>query len=166
VPEARPWSGSAAGVTRAQPPPPSPDRWPERSPRVAELSRADASLCATHADARGVGTIVVDASPNLGPGVPTARRTSSGIPLVDATIVEPGRGAIVEAMASPDATSGTLVLVTDLGIRYAVPSLEVLAALGYAAPQPVRLPANLVARLPEGPALDPAAAALPIQPSG
>ncbi|HZN76645.1 MAG TPA: type VII secretion protein EccB [Micromonosporaceae bacterium] len=166
VPEARPWSGNAPGVTRAPAPPASPDRWPDRRPEAAKLDRADAAICATHGDARGVGTIVVDASPSLGPAVPTPRRTSGGIPLVDATIVEPGRGAIVEAMPSPDATSGTLVIVTDLGIRYAVPSLDVLRALGYATVEPVRLPANLVARLPEGPALDPAVAAQPIQPTG
>jgi hypothetical protein len=81
-------------------------------------------------------------------------------------MVDAGRGAVVEAMASPDATSGTLVLVTDLGIRYVVPSREALAALGYGTAQPVRLPALLVARLPEGPALDPAAAAQPIEPTG
>jgi type VII secretion protein EccB len=166
-PVARPVAGSAlTGVPQAPPVAPSPDRWPERLPTVAELSRSDASICATHTDARGVGAIVVDAPPRLEPGVPTGGRTSSGVPLVDSTVVEPGRGAIVEAMPSPDATSGTLVLVTDLGIRYAVPSPEVLDMLGYGSAEPVRLPANLVARLPEGPALDPAAAAVPIETTG
>jgi hypothetical protein len=53
---------------------------------------------------------------------------------------------------------GTLALVTDVGLRFPVPSAEVLTQLGYSAASVVTMPAALVARIPEGPTLDPAAA--------
>jgi hypothetical protein len=52
--------------------------------------------------------------------------------------------------------------VTDLGVRYPVPTAAVLGLLGYAGVSPVRLPAGLVALLPSGRALDPAAALVPV----
>lgn len=59
-------------------------------------------------------------------------------------------------------TPGTYNVVTDLGIRYPVPSGEALQMLGYAPDQAVEIPAALVARISQGPPLDPATA---IQPS-
>ncbi|HEX6870474.1 MAG TPA: type VII secretion protein EccB, partial [Micromonosporaceae bacterium] len=77
---------------------------------------------------------------------------------VDWVAVPPGRGAVVEA-----APGGAQAIVTDLGIRYPLPSGQVLALLGYPADQvrPVRLPSALVALLPLGRPLDPVAAAVP-----
>jgi hypothetical protein len=48
-----------------------------------------------------------------------------------------------------------------LGVRYAVPSREVLSMLGYGSVRPVRMPASLVSLLPSGHALDPDAARAP-----
>ncbi len=70
----------------------------------------------------------------------------------------PGRGALVRAVAGPDDPAGALALVTDVGMRFAVASDAVSETLGYAGVAPLRLPAALVALLPPGPALDPAAA--------
>jgi type VII secretion protein EccB len=78
----------------------------------------------------------------------------------DWIVVPPGRAALVEALAGPDSPTGALALVTDLGMRFPVPSRDVLATLGYAGVTPQRLPAALVALLPSGPALDPVAAAV------
>jgi len=64
--------------------------------------------------------------------------------------------------AAPDATDGVLYLVTDLGVRYQVPSPDVLAMLGYAGVTPVPLPAEIVALLPTGPGLYPQAARAPL----
>jgi hypothetical protein len=111
--------------------------------------------------AGGVCASFVDASvPAVGVTGPATRgaheiRTSGG---VDWVAVAPGRGAIVEAVASASAPSGSLALVTDAGVRHAL-TPDVLPMLGYAAVRPLRLPAALVALLPAGPALDPAAAA-------
>ncbi|WP_350279085.1 type VII secretion protein EccB [Kribbella sp. HUAS MG21] len=96
----------------------------------------------------------------------TAGRGPGGLPLADMVVVPPGHGAVVESMASPGqpAGSGALSFVSDLGRRYQLASRDVLAVLGYDNPPVVRLPAELVSRLPAGHALDPAAAAYPIGP--
>ncbi len=73
-------------------------------------------------------------------------------------VVRPGTAAVVAAVSAPGAAPGTISLVTDLGMRYSVPSAEVLAALGYGSVAPVPVPSDLLALLPEGPALDPATA--------
>jgi hypothetical protein len=50
---------------------------------------------------------------------------------------------------------GALAVVSDLGLRFAVPTRDVLAVLGYPDVTPQRLPAGLVALVPSGRALDP-----------
>ena len=79
---------------------------------------------------------------------------------VDLVHVTRGRGAVVEATASPDAPagSGTVSLVTDSGYQYALASRDLLGRLGYTNVRPARIPAQLIAYLPAGPALDPARA--------
>jgi hypothetical protein len=52
--------------------------------------------------------------------------------------------------------------VVDLGVRYPVPSADVARLLGFAGVAPLELPPALVSLLPSGPALDPAAALLPV----
>ena len=64
-----------------------------------------------------------------------------------------GRGDV-----GPRAPAGTVSVVTDLGRNYPLSDPELLKVLGYDGVQPVRLPAGLVARLPQGSALTPAAA--------
>ena len=51
--------------------------------------------------------------------------------LADAVVVEPGRGALVEAAAAPGATGGGLSVITDLGRRHPVAADGVLPMLGY-----------------------------------
>ncbi|NUT36919.1 MAG: hypothetical protein HOV79_28010, partial [Hamadaea sp.] len=80
-----------------------------------------------------------------------------GLPLADAVLVAPGHAVMARSMAGPQATGGPLMLISDLGVRHAVPGDQTAAALGYAG-TPVLLPAALLDRLPEGVALDPQAA--------
>jgi hypothetical protein len=76
-------------------------------------------------------------------------------------VVRPGSGAVVSSVAAPGAPAGGLSLVTDLGVRHSVPSSDVLAVLGYGAVEPVPVAADVLALVPEGPALDPVAARTP-----
>jgi len=96
----------------------------------------------------------------------TTGRGPGGLPLADVVVVPPGQGAVVESMASSGqpAGSGALSFVSDLGRRYQLASRDVLGVLGYDRPPVVRLPAELVSRLPAGHALDPEAATSPIGP--
>jgi Type VII secretion system ESX-1, transport TM domain B len=71
-----------------------------------------------------------------------------------------GRGAVVVSATSPSAPagSGTIALVTDTGLRYAVANSDAAAKLGYGGIDLTQVPAELVSLLPQGPALDPARA--------
>ena len=67
-------------------------------------------------------------------------------------------------MPSPQADTGALFLVTDLGLRDPLANDAVLGMLGYGSSTPVNLPATVVARLPEGPSLNPELASAPVTP--
>ncbi|MFE6174758.1 type VII secretion protein EccB [Streptomyces sp. NPDC056464] len=77
----------------------------------------------------------------------------------DATVVRPGRGALVRALhASGAAHAGTTYLVAENGVKYRVATKNALAALGYETADIGSVPAPLLAALPTGADLDPAAA--------
>jgi hypothetical protein len=122
---------------------------------------ARASVCATFTAGTPTPSFGVVATLAPAPGEVRGRRTA-GDPavVVDWMAVPPGRGAVVESVTAPGA-AGALAVVSDLGLRFAVPSRDVLAVLGYPEVTPQRLPAALVALVPSGRALDPAAAVLP-----
>jgi type VII secretion protein EccB len=99
-------------------------------------------------------------------------RTGAGVPdltgavpgpagAADHVWVQPGRGAVVEAVPAPGASGGAISVVTDLGRRHPVAGPDLLGRLGYGGVTPARLPAGLVSLVPAGQALDPEAALAP-----
>jgi type VII secretion protein EccB len=103
------------------------------------------------------------ASANL----PSARVGEDGVRLADRVVVPGGHGALVRILPAPDAPTPntTRYLITDQGIKYALPrdgADSVQQALGYAGVTPTPVPSFLLSLLPSGPALDPAAAGLPV----
>jgi hypothetical protein len=100
----------------------------------------------------------------LDAATPTGSRSGQGTSLADKVLVPAGRAALVRVSPGPNSTdSGAYYLITDLGIRYAVPSEAVATLLGYDPKQAVPVPSNLVIRIPSGPSLDPAAAVQPVK---
>ncbi|GAA0219205.1 type VII secretion protein EccB [Saccharothrix mutabilis subsp. mutabilis] len=133
---------------------------PTARPDFMPLRNGEAAVCATFAPDDPAPRLRVEpVLPPADPMTATTRRDPKGTPLADRVHVPPGWAAVVEAMPAPGAPAGTLTVVTDLGRRYPLATPDVLGVLGYASAKPVRLPATLVARLPEGPGLDPGAAA-------
>ncbi|MFJ6618728.1 type VII secretion protein EccB [Kitasatospora sp. NPDC091335] len=98
---------------------------------------------------------VAQADAGRPPAVPAG--TAGGACVVaDRIAVRPGRGALVRAVSGAGAGS-TEYLVTEGGVRYPLPSAAVAQQLGYGGTTPVSVPAAVVALLPAGPSLDPAA---------
>lgn len=127
------------------------------------LTPEDGTVCAVVRDDSGVSEVRVSSTvPDASDAVRTGGRTEGGTPLADLVAVEPGHGAVVESVAAPGAKGGALSLVTDLGVRYAIPSREVLGMLGYGDVDPVRMPASLVSLVEPGHALDPSSARKPV----
>ncbi|WP_446220161.1 type VII secretion protein EccB [Micromonospora sp. IBHARD004] len=135
--------------------PTGPTAPPPAPPRLATVDGG--AVCARVGDDTGVRDVRVGATP---PDLAAAARTpvGRGGVLADQVVVEPGRGAVVEAAAAPGASGGAVSVVTDLGRRYVLADGAVLGMLGYAGVRPVRLPASLVSLVPAGSPLNPAAA--------
>jgi type VII secretion protein EccB len=111
--------------------------------------------CAAYAGTGGTNPALVlarpisDAAPPAqAPGVTTSPENA------DLIGVEPGHGALVSPQAAPGVGGDSLVLVTDTGVKYPVPTAADLSALGYRAAKAAALPAALLALIPTGPALD------------
>ncbi|MBB5867555.1 type VII secretion protein EccB [Allocatelliglobosispora scoriae] len=129
---------------------------PTRIPAYTTPSAKEQTVCAAYLGDT-VGLTVDGTLPVAGArAVPAAARR----PLAaDAVLVEPGHGALIRALATPTAPAGTLMLVTDLGVRYACADDAAAQSLGYPRGTPIAvIPAGLLALLPQGPALDASAA--------
>jgi type VII secretion protein EccB len=121
--------------------------------------QADATgLCATvtSAAADKVTVTALSASPQAASDAEPAGQ--SGEPVADTVRIPMGRGAVIEAVPSPGAASGTEYLVTDTGQKFPLASASVLSDLGLSGARPVQVPENIVALLPSGPTLDEGAA--------
>lgn len=96
------------------------------------------------------------------PDVPAPAEGSDGVPAADRVELAGGRGALAATLTSPGATAaGSAFLVTDQGIKYPLPRVNlstVQGALGFAGVPPVPVPNAVLALIPTGPALDPEAA--------
>jgi type VII secretion protein EccB len=163
---ARTLSLTEATTADKQPPADRPtDAPPATVPRIVVPTSAGAGVCAEFNTASGAPRLVADVPPNDSASASvTTGRTADGVALVTRVDLRPGAAVVVEAMPAPGAPTGTLFLVTDLGLRHAFASPEARAALGYGAVRPVRMPADLVARIPTGPTLDAVLAGSPVQP--
>jgi type VII secretion protein EccB len=113
-------------------------------------------VCGDAPDDRGVQNIRVGADlSKIADPPPTTAQSPQGGALADQVVLEAGRGVVVEAAAAPGATGGAISVITDQGRRHPVTNADVLGNLGYASAKRVRMPANLVSLVPQGPALDP-----------
>jgi type VII secretion protein EccB len=138
---------------------PGPDASPTLRPEFAGATGDDMAICATYDPGSSVPRLSVDPRmPAADPMEATPQRTQLGTPLADQVVVPPGWAALIEVMSSAGSPAGTPMIVTDQGRGYAMAGPEVLGILGYGDMAPVRLPASLVARLPQGSGLDPHAA--------
>lgn len=132
---------------------------PATAPELFSPAGGAAVLCARTTGARSAAEVLVGGDTTaLSGGIQTTGATDTGTALADRVLVPPGEIAVVRIAPSDTGGGGALALVTDVGLRFPVPSADVLAQLGYTDSDAVSMPAALAARIPEGPALDPAAA--------
>lgn len=137
------------------------DAPPANTPTQARPAQ-QGGLCATFADGAALPELtIIDSLPSIPGELAAIEQTGGGATRVDRIAVPPGHAVVVESLASAGSPAGALAVVSDLGLRFAVPSRQVLEMLGYAEVPALRLPAALVSLVPAGSALDPALAALP-----
>jgi type VII secretion protein EccB len=142
VPQLKP-----SGAVEAQP--------PDTPPTLATVA-AGTTACATTRTAGKPPAITVGGpTASLSSAVPTAG-AAGGRALADAVGVPAGKFALVRVPGS-----GSYQVITDLGVRHAVPDADALSRLGYAAESATEVPTALVNAIPAGVTLDPAAAVRP-----
>lgn len=146
------------------------DTWPSALPNPVDVS-GDAVACVhvggvtDPAAEVSVELRIHSAAPQAVP-VPVGSGEPTGL-AADLVYVEAGSGVLVGAQPNPGASTGTLFLVTEIGVKYPLASTEAQSSLGYGESQPVWLPAAVLDFLPTGPSLDVelARTALPIRPN-
>ncbi|MFG1606992.1 type VII secretion protein EccB [Actinoplanes sp. NPDC049265] len=101
----------------------------------------------------------IDATVPAGAPMRGAAAAPGGVQ-ADFVYVPRGKGALVAAAASPNApaASGTVSILTDTATRYPIAGRELLARLGYGGVTPQQVSSQMIAMLPQGPALDAAKA--------
>jgi len=146
-----PVSSRLAGMDPTTQPPPVP-------PPLAATSTAE-TICSVTRDATTPPSVSIGGSADtLATAVPTASAT--GRTLADAILVPAGKFELVKVPGS-----GGYTVLTDLGVRFAVPGPDALGMLGYTSTSAIAVPNALINRVPAGVTLDPAAATNPAVPT-
>lgn len=135
-----------------------PDGLPASVPRALSVSSPQVSVCAVVTGDQ-VAVRLYSAVPIPRGARPLPVRAQADGRLATAVYVPPGSAALVTERISGTAEAGTTYLVTDQGIRFAVPTDEARRALGYGTARAVAVSAPVLGLVPAGPTLDPAAAA-------
>lgn len=131
--------------------------YPQAVPSPVTVARTSA-VCAEGNGLAGASLFVSPDLP-LPPGASaTVTAAAPGRLVADQVYVPPAEGALVTVTQSPDATPGTVYLVTDTGRRYPVSDANAVSALGYGSASPARVAPSVLSLLPTGVALDPVAA--------
>jgi type VII secretion protein EccB len=138
---------------------------PPQPPVPVDTATTGVAICASLTSA--VGATMVATVPTPARAVPAGtgiKVDGLGVPIADAAALAPGQGAVVRAQSAPGDTTGTVYLVTDLGVRYPVSGKDVLSDLGLAGVTPAPLPVGWINLFPLGPTLDEQAAARSLSP--
>ncbi|GLY27976.1 type VII secretion protein EccB [Kineosporia sp. NBRC 101731] len=138
---------------------------PATIPTFTSPSQVNSVICAAWDDGDFTPTVYLNSEVPVASGIDTKAVSSSSTALADRVWVQPGKATLVHSQPSPEtpANSGPLYLVTDQGLRYAIPTSTAQSALGLGGVETYSLPASLVARIPEGPSLNPDVARAALQ---
>jgi type VII secretion protein EccB len=88
---------------------------------------------------------------------PTSEQPAN-VDAADVVTVQPGGGALLAGQAAPGVDTGARYMLTDLGVKFPVPTNDVASELGYSGVTPIPVPTTLLNLIPSGPVLDPSAA--------
>ncbi|GIH18843.1 type VII secretion protein EccB [Rugosimonospora africana] len=144
---------------------------PAQPPRLVDTGTTAVAVCASVTDANQPPAVSTVPTPvQTLTGVPPVAVDGLGTPVADGFAIPPGHGAVVRALPAQGVTTGTVYLITDLGVKFPVAGTGVLGDLGLKDVSPVPVPVGMLALFPTGPTLAEDAAALtqpfgPSQPS-
>ena len=136
-----------------------PSGYPSVPPPLSEVD-VNSAACVPLIPSEGGGmtaSVVVLPRTVIGASVAPAGRRIAGA-MADQVAIPADGGALVGVQSAPGAAVRTEYLVTDLGVKYPLRDASVAGTLGYGQAKVVGVTPALLALLPTGPVLDPAAA--------
>ncbi|MDM4721475.1 type VII secretion protein EccB [Micromonospora sp. WMMA1363] len=139
----------------------SAEEHPRTPPRPVEGLDGAREVCVQLSfdrDQGGVGRLVTVPADRPAAARSTATDATRDSRLADRIQVPPGGGALVVGQSAPGVETGTVYLITDLGVKYPLAGGEVVDALGYAQSPRVPVPTTVLTMFTTGPALHPEAA--------
>ncbi|MEV4011092.1 type VII secretion protein EccB [Nonomuraea angiospora] len=135
---------------------------PTTMPKVINVS-GSTPLCSVYPNT-AAGSVVAKVTVGSRVMIPTP--SSSGVQdRFDQVLLPPGSAVVAGVLPGEGqlgAVTSVLALISDQGVRYPIPSADVLAKLGYDAADIAPVPTNIMHAIPQGPVLDPAAAMVPL----
>ncbi|MEV1168958.1 type VII secretion protein EccB [Nonomuraea sp. NPDC049784] len=135
---------------------------PTTMPRAINVS-GSVPLCSVYPNT-ATGSVVATVTVGSKVAIPTP--SSSGVQdRFDQVLLPPGSAVVAGVLPGEGqlgAVASTLSLISDQGVRYPIPSADVLAKLGYDPADIAPVPSSIMHAIPQGPALDPAAAWVPL----
>jgi ESX secretion system ATPase EccB len=152
--------GDASGAAKSARQPALAPGLPSTPPRLLATGGSSISVCSVFSDPTGASQDVAVRTRILSPaelaGTPagTAPVAEQGGPTADQVVVAPEHGAVVQALPAPGVSTGTLFLVTDLGVKFPLTSADLLTSLGLGGVRPTPVPDGVLQLLPTGPRLD------------
>jgi type VII secretion protein EccB len=158
--------GATANAMRRSTDKVSADGLPETAPQMTPYDAAT-PLCVVYSNAQSGtqgarvavgGTVPTPATASASPGSGAAKG------VVDQVVLPPGDGALLGLLPpNGQVTSiSAYSVLTDQGLRFAVPSTDIAAKLGFDVKKVAPVPGNLLHLIPQGPTLDPDQAKLPL----
>ncbi|MDN3359713.1 type VII secretion protein EccB [Actinomadura sp. DC4] len=161
-----PLNAAAANAAQRSTSKVSKDGLPDQMPKIGSYDAAT-PLCVVYADA-GSGSGAARVA--VGGTVPTpavgASSSGSGAAggVVDQVVLPSGDGALLGLLPAPNQAKSisSYSILTDQGLRFAVPSADIAGKLGFDVKKVAPVPGNLLHLIPEGPALDPQQALKPL----
>jgi type VII secretion protein EccB len=136
------------------------DGLPEVMPKLSPYD-AGTPLCVVYADAQSGSQ---NARVAVGGTVPTPAESTSATgaaaaakSVVDQVVLPSGDGALLGLLPAPNQLTSisSYSILTDQGLRFAVPSADIAGKLGFDVKKVAPVPGNLLHLIPEGPTLDP-----------
>jgi type VII secretion protein EccB len=133
-----------------------PDVMPKLSPYDAT-----APLCVVYADTQSGSQnarVAIGGSVPTPPGATSAAGVDTAAKsVVDQVVLPSGSGALLGLQSAPGQARSisSYSILTDQGLRFAVPSVDIAGKLGFDVKKVAPVPGNLLHLIPEGPALDP-----------
>ncbi|RVX47356.1 type VII secretion protein EccB [Nonomuraea polychroma] len=139
---------------------------PPAMPNVINVP-GSAPLCSVYANT-AAGSVAAKVTVGSRITIPTPAN-SSVQNRFDQVLLPPGSAVVAGVLPGEgqlNAVAGALSLITDQGVRFPVPSADVLTKLGYDAADIAPVPASIMQSIPQGPTLDLAAAMVPVTVAG